>query len=57
MPETFPFTGLIHHLAQSHGAPELLLPRKASFPTAGCHGNAELRIPFRCPASSLDQGG
>lgn len=57
MPKTFPFTGLIHHLTQSHGAPELLLPRKASIPTAGCHGNAGLRIPFRCPASSLDQGG
>lgn len=57
MPETFPVTGLIHHLApEPQSPPSRSCQEKPPFPAAGCHGNPSLRIPSQRPASSLDHG-
>lgn len=57
MPETFPVTGLIHHLTpELQSPPSRSCQEKPPFPAAGCHGNPSLRIPSQRPASSLDHG-
>lgn len=55
MPDTFPITGLIHHLApEQRSPPSRSCQEKPPFPAAGCHGNPSLRIPSQHPASALD---